>query len=162
MWNAAQHNLDHISNHGMNIKTRVIQSNSLSFDIKEIILRASQQTIMSFKISMLQNVIPTKSYSLVCSLFLTQGTPHAYPGVTQAVISYFQYSQTFSTLTQYMSVSHGYSIMGGIEYDDGDYVRKQKGESLTLARLINGLWRCPSIDVNTRSRHCHATDALEL
>ena len=27
-------------------------------------------------------------------------------------------------------------------------------------RLINGLWRCPSIDVNERSRDCHATDAL--
>ena len=34
MWNATQHNLHHIYNHGMNIKTRVIQSNSLSFDIK--------------------------------------------------------------------------------------------------------------------------------
>ena len=52
--------------------------------------------------------------------------------------------------------------MGGVEYDDRDYVRKQKGESLTLTRLINGLWRCPSIDVNVRSRDCHATDALEL
>ena len=53
--------------------------------------------------------------------------------------------------------------MGGVEYDDRDYVRKQKkGESLTLTRLINGLWRCPLIDVNTRSRDCHATDALEL
>ena len=29
-------------------------------------------------------------------------------------------------------------------------------------RIINGLWRCPSIDVNMRSRDCHATDALEL
>ena len=29
-------------------------------------------------------------------------------------------------------------------------------------RLINGLGRCPSIDVNARSRDCHATDALEL
>ena len=29
-------------------------------------------------------------------------------------------------------------------------------------RLINELWRCPSIDVNARSRDCHATDALEL
>ena len=28
--------------------------------------------------------------------------------------------------------------------------------------LINGLWRCPSINVNARSRDCHATDALEL
>jgi len=53
--------------------------------------------------------------------------------------------------------------MGGIEYDDGDYMEKtKKGESLTSTRLINGLWRCPSIDVNARSRDCHATDALEL
>ena len=38
----------------------------------------------------------------------------------------------------------------------------KKGESLTLTRIINGLWRCPSIDVNMRSRDYHATDALEL
>ena len=38
--------------------------------------------------------------------------------------------------------------------------RRQK--SLTPTRLINELWRCPSIDVNARSRDCHATDALEL
>ena len=62
-----------------------------------------------------------------------------------------------------MSVSHGYSTMGGIEYDDGGYVEKtKKGVSLTLMWLINGLGRCPSIDVNARSRDCHATDALEL
>ena len=40
--------------------------------------------------------------------------------------------------------------------------RQRKRESLTSMRLINGLWRCPSIDVNARSRDCHATDALEL
>ena len=39
--------------------------------------------------------------------------------------------------------------------------RRQKRESLTSTRL-NELWRCPSIDVNARSRDCHATDALEL
>ena len=62
-----------------------------------------------------------------------------------------------------MSVSHGYSTMAGIEYDDGDCVEKtKKKESLTLTRIINGLWRCPSIDVNMRSRDFHATDALEL
>ena len=61
-----------------------------------------------------------------------------------------------------MSASHGYSTIGGIAYDDGGYVRRQKGESLTLMRLINGLWRCLSIDVNMRSRDCHAMDALEL
>ena len=38
----------------------------------------------------------------------------------------------------------------------------KKGESLTSTRLINGLWRCPLIDVNARSRDCHATDALDL
>ena len=27
---------------------------------------------------------------------------------------------------QYMSVSHGYSTMGGIEYNDGGYVEKTK------------------------------------
>ena len=60
-----------------------------------------------------------------------------------------------------MSVSHGHSTIGGIEYDDGGFVEKtKKGESITLTRLINGLWRCPSIDVNAMSRYCHATDAL--
>ena len=50
-----------------------------------------------------------------------------------------------------MSVSHGYSTMGGIEYNEGVMWRRQKGESLTSM-----------IDVNARSRDCHATDALEL
>ena len=61
-----------------------------------------------------------------------------------------------------MSASHVYSTIGGIEYDGGGCVEKtKKGENLTSMRLINGLWRCPSIDVNVRSRDCHATDALE-
>ena len=59
-----------------------------------------------------------------------------------------------------MSASHGHSTMGGIEYDGGGLCGEdKKGESLTSTRLINGLWRCPSIDVNA-SRDCHATDAL--
>ena len=65
------------------------------------------------------------------------------PMTSQAIVSYFSNLKLFSAFTHYMSVSHGYSTMGGIEYDDG-------------------LWRCPSIDVNMRSRDCHATDALEL
>ena len=59
---------------------------------------------------------------------------------------------------QYMSASHGYSNMGGIEYNEGGYVEKTKRRK----SHINELWRCPSIDVNARSRDCHATDALEL
>ena len=61
-----------------------------------------------------------------------------------------------------MSASHGHSTIGGIEYNEGAMWRRQKGESLTSTRLINELWRCPSIDVNARSRDFHATDALEL
>ena len=62
-----------------------------------------------------------------------------------------------------MSVSHGHSTIGGIEYNGGGlYGEDKKGESLTLTTIINELWRCPSIDVNMRSRDCHATDALEL
>ena len=45
---------------------------------------------------------------------------------SQAIVSYFSNLKRFSTFTQYMSVSHGYSTMGGIEYDDGGYVEKQK------------------------------------
>ena len=53
--------------------------------------------------------------------------------------------------------------MGGIEYNGwGLCGEDKKRESLTSTRLINGLWRCPPIDVNARSRDCHATDALEL
>ena len=53
--------------------------------------------------------------------------------------------------------------MGGIEYDDGGLCEEgKKGESLISTRLINGLWRCPSIDVNVRSRDCHAMGALEV
>ena len=39
--------------------------------------------------------------------------------------------KTFSTFTQYMSVSHGHSTMGGIEYDDGDCVEKTKKEKIS-------------------------------
>ena len=35
---------------------------------------------------------------------------------SQAIVSYFWCSQTFSTFTQYMSVSHGHSTIDGIEY----------------------------------------------
>ena len=59
-----------------------------------------------------------------------------------------------------MSASHGYSTTGGIGYG-GRFQRGKSGEeSLASTQRINGLWRCPSIDINARSRDCHATDAL--
>ena len=46
-----------------------------------------------------------------------------------------------------MSVSHGHSTIGGIEYD-GCGEDKKGEDSLTSTRRINGLWECPSIDIN--------------
>ena len=48
---------------------------------------------------------------------------------------------------QYMTVSHGHSTIGGIEYG-GCGEDKKEEDSLTSTRRINGLWRCPSIDIN--------------
>ena len=39
---------------------------------------------------------------------------------SQAIVSYFSNLKLFSTFTQYMSVSHGHSTIGGIEYDGGE------------------------------------------
>ena len=61
-----------------------------------------------------------------------------------------------------MIASHGHNTMGGIEYNDWGYVEKTKRRKSTINEAINELWRCPSIDVNARSRDCHATDAQEL
>ena len=48
------------------------------------------------------------------------------PMTSQAIVSYFSNLKLFSTFTQYMSMSHGYSTMGEIEYNDGGYVEKTK------------------------------------
>ena len=47
-----------------------------------------------------------------------------------------------------MSASHGYSAVGGIECGGGCEEKTKKGESPTSTRQINGLWRCPSIDID--------------
>ena len=47
--------------------------------------------------------------------------------ISQAIVSHFSNLKLFSTFTQYMSVSHGYSTMGGIDYNDGACMwRRQK------------------------------------
>ena len=53
------------------------------------------------------------------------------PVSAKQLVHSFNVLQPFSTLTQYMSVSHGYSTMGGIEYDDGDCVEKTKKEKVS-------------------------------
>ena len=48
-----------------------------------------------------------------------------------------------------------YNIMMGVMW------RRQKRRKSHID-AVNGLGRCPSIDVNARSRDCHAMDALDL
>ena len=52
----------------------------------------------------------------LCSIFPTQNIHIMYnPGFSQAIGSYFLTRFSFFNPTQYMSASHGYSTMGGIE-----------------------------------------------
>src|SRR3990170_5936223 len=69
-----------------------------------------------------QNIMAKRKFALqnhivwLCSIFITQSISSCTtPMTSQAIDSYFC-SQIFSTFTQYMSVSHGYSTIGGIEY----------------------------------------------
>ena len=50
---------------------------------------------------------------------------------SQAIVLYFSNLKPFSTFTQYMSVCHGHSTMGGIEYNDGGCVEKTKKEKVS-------------------------------
>ena len=44
---------------------------------------------------------------------------------SQAIVSYFWRSQTFSTFTQYMSVSHGHNTIGGIDGGCGEDKKRE-------------------------------------
>ena len=60
-----------------------------------------------------------------------------------------------------MSVSHGYSTIGGIEYDGGGCVEKTKREKVShqLGKLM-GYGDAHQSTAMQVSRVCHATDAL--
>ena len=61
-----------------------------------------------------------------------------------------------------MSVSHGYSIMGGIEYGGGC---EEKAKKEKISHQIGKLMGCGDAHKliwMQVSRDCHATDALEL
>ena len=86
-----------------------------------------------------QNNIAKESLSLqnyivrLCFIFVTQNTPimHNPDDEPSNWFILFNALQLFSTLTQYMSVRHGYSTMGRIEYDDGGCVEKTKKEKVS-------------------------------
>jgi len=86
----------------------------------------SSQNNMAKESSSLQNHIVR-----LCFIFITQNTPIKHnSGFSQAIVSYFSNLKLFSTFTQYMSVSHGHSTMGGMN-DDGDCVEKTKKEKVS-------------------------------
>ncbi len=105
----------------------------------------SSQNNMAKESSSLQNHIVW-----LCSIFVTQNVQIMHnPDDKPSNCFILQYSQTFSTFTQYMSASHGHSTMGGIEYDDGGCVEKTKKRRKShINQAYRWLWRCPSIDIN--------------
>ena len=100
-----------------------------------------------------QNSIAKESLSLQnhivrpCFIFITQNTPimNNPDDEPSNWFILFNVLRLFSTLTQYMSASHGHNTMmiygGGCEEKKGE-------DSLTSTRRINGLWRFPLIDIN--------------
>ena len=80
---------------------------------------------------------------------------------SQAIVSYFSFSQIFSTFTQYMGVSHVYSTMGGREYSGCGEDKNKEKVSHQLGKLMGCGDAHQSIFMQVR-RDCHATDALEL
>ena len=87
----------------------------------------SSQNNMAKESSPLQNHIVR-----LCSFSSHKDVPNFYTPDDKPINCFIlKYSQTFSTFTQYMSVSYGYITMGGIEYDDGDCVEKTKKEKVS-------------------------------
>ena len=133
---------------GMNVQIRKIQDKSSYWHKNNNTLSILTKQSCLLKITWPKKVIPTKSYSLaMLYLHHTKYLNHAQPRwQAKQLFHTFDILKTFSIFTQYVSVSHGYSTIGGIEWW---LWRRQKGEdSLTSTRRINGLWRCPSIDIN--------------
>ena len=91
---------------------------------------------MSFQNNMAKESYP---YKIIWSGYAPSSPHKAFksctiPITSQEIVSYFSNLKLFSTFAQYMSVSHGYSTMGGIEYDDGGYVEKTKKEKVSHQR----------------------------
>ena len=88
---------------------------------------------MSYQNNIAKEILSLQNHIVrLCFIFITKNTPIMHnPGFSQAIGSYFLTCFSFLTLTQYMSVSHGYSTLGVIEYDDGGCVEKKKKEKVS-------------------------------
>ena len=140
------------------IKVHIDKINCNTSSILIKVIMSSQNNMAKESLSLQNHIVK------LCFIFITQSIPIMHnPGFSQEIGSYFlarfslfQLSHNTWAWDMDIALWMEWNIMIGIMWEN------HKGESLTLLRLINGLWRCPSIDVNVRSRDCHATDALEL
>ena len=79
----------------------------------------------------------------------------------QAIKSHFS-RFIYSTPTHYLSVRYGLGTLMTNKIMMEVLKEDKKRESLTPMRLIIWQWRGLTIDIDARSRDCHAMDALEL
>ena len=148
MRSATWHNFNaNLLNCGMNIQIRKIQDKSLYWHKNNNTSSILTKQLCLLKITWPKKVIPTKSYSLaMLYLHHTKYLNHAQPR-WQAK----QLFHTFDVLKLFQSSRNTWAwamdIALYVEY--GGCGEDKKGEdSLTSTRRINGLWRCPSIDIN--------------
>ena len=107
----------------MNLGYRWFKAIVYRFDIKVIIHNHTNEQSLPFRIKMLKNVIPqTLNHDKhgTFSLPSIKTLIHELIQVpNQAIKSYFS-CFSFSTLTHYLSVSHGLSTLDDKQNDDGD------------------------------------------
>ena len=148
MRSATWHNFNaNLLNCDMNIQIRKIQDKSLYWhknnNTSSILIKQS----CLLKITWPKKVIPTKSYSLaMLHLHHTKYSNHAQPR-WQAK----QLFHTFDVLKLFQPSRNiwAWAMDIALWWNRMVVVEKTKGEdSLTSTRHINGLWRCPLIDIN--------------
>ena len=119
MRSATWHNFNVILlNCGMNIQSRKIQEKISYWHKNNNTSSILTKQSCLLKITWPKKAIPTKSYS-VAMLYLqhTKYLNHAQlRWEAKQLFHTFDILKTFSIFTQYMSVSHGYSTIGGIEW----------------------------------------------
>ena len=118
MRSATWHNFNVIlHNIGMNIKIRKIQDKNSYWHKNNNTSSVLTKQLCLLKITWPKKVIPTKSYSLaMLHLPHTKYLNHAQPRwQAKKLFHTYDILKKISIFTQYMSVSHGHSTLGGIE-----------------------------------------------
>ena len=149
MWNASWHNFNVILlTCDMNIQIHKIQDKSSYWHKNNNTSSILTKPSCLLKITWPKKVIPTKSYSLaMLHLHHTKYSNHAQPW-WQAK----QLFHTFDVLKPFQLSHNTWAWAMDIALYGWNrrwlWRRQKEGYSPTSTRRINGLWRCPSIDIN--------------